>query len=379
MSSRQATLIIAAPEADSNLYYACRFLAPDPIIYFETGDKKHLVLSDLEIDRAREQADVDKILSLADTLKGLRKQKKSSAPIYTRIVDLIFKAKKIREIVVPANFPAQYFQALKGFGYRMTVKADPFFEARLIKSPEEKKLIRHALKQVETALGETVHFLQTCKIRGKYVYHGREKITSEFLQNQINSRLMELGCVANHTIVASGPQGSLPHHEGSGPILAHTPIIFDIFPRDSRSRYFADMTRTMVKGKASAEVKKMYQAVLEANTRGREMASAGVTGKAVHLAATVCMEKRGFKTGKMNGCMQGFIHSTGHGLGLDIHELPSVSLAGGKLKTGNVITIEPGLYYRKHGGIRIEDVVYVTKNGSEALTKFPRVLEVDRL
>ncbi|MBI2338848.1 MAG: aminopeptidase P family protein [Deltaproteobacteria bacterium] len=379
MSARSATLIIAAPEADANLYYACRFLAPDPIIYFEIGGKKHLVLSDLEIDRAREQADVDKILSLADTLKGLRKQKKNSVPVYARIVDLIFRAKKITKIVVPSNFPAQYFQALEALSYRMTVKPDPFFESRLVKSPEEKKQIHHALKQVETALGETVGFLQKCTIKGRYVTNGREKVTSEHLQNRINSRLMELGCVANHTIVASGPQGSLPHHEGSGPILAHTPIIFDIFPRDSHSRYYADMTRTMVKGKPSDEVKKMFAAVLEANIRGRDAVRAGVTGRLVHQAATRCLEKRGFKTGKMNGCMQGFIHSTGHGLGLDIHELPSVSLAGGKLKAGNVITIEPGLYYRKYGGIRLEDVVSVTKEGSEALTKFPRVLEIDRM
>ena len=379
MSFRQATLIIAAPETDSNLYYACRFLAPDPIIYFEIGNKKHLVLSDLEIDRAREQAHVDKIISLSDILKNLRKQKGNAVSVYARVADLIFKPKKIREIIVPGNFPAQYFQALKNLGYKMTVKPDPFFESRLIKSPDEKKHIRRALQQVEITLGETVRFLQKCKIKGRYVMNGREKITSEFLQSRINSRLMELGCVANHTIVASGPQGSLPHHEGSGPILAHTPIIFDIFPRDAHSRYFADMTRTMVKGKPSDEVKKMYRSVLEANTRGRNIVAEGITGRAVHLAATACMEKKGFKTGKMNGCMQGFIHSTGHGLGLDIHELPSVSLAGGKLKAGNVITIEPGLYYRKHGGIRIEDVVYVTKNGSEALTKFPRVLEVDHL
>lgn len=377
MSPRQAVLIIAAPEADSNLYYACRFAAPDPVIYFETGGKKQLVLSDLEIDRAREQADVDKVLSLSDIAGGLRKQKKNTAPVYTRVVDRIFRAKKIKKIVVPANFPAQYFQALKNLGYGITVKPDPFFESRLIKSPEEKKKIRHALKQIETALGETVRFLQKCKIKGRYVYDGREKVTSECLRDRINFRLMELGCVANHTIVASGPQGSLPHHEGSGPILAHTPIIFDIFPRDSQSRYFADMTRTMVKGKPSDEVRKMFTAVLEANKRGRECVRDGVTGRQVHQAATRCLEKRGFKTGKMNGCMQGFIHSTGHGLGLDIHELPSISLAGGKLKAGNVITIEPGLYYRKYGGIRIEDVVYVTKKGSEALTTFPRILEID--
>lgn len=378
MKSKSALLIIASSEADSNLYYASRFLVPDPVIYFETGGKKYLVLSDLEIDRAKLQASVHHILSLNDFVKKTNR-KWRDLPAYARIVDAIFREKKIKNIVVPANFPSIYFQAFRRLGYSINIKPDPFFEKRLVKTEEEKRHILHTLQKVEKALRQAVILLQKSTIRGNRIYHGSKVVTSEMLQGIINTRLMEYGCIASHTIVASGVQGSYPHHEGHGPIHPHTPIIFDIFPRDSKSRYWGDMTRTMVKGRPSPMVKKMFDAVVGANRAGIECVKPGVSGKLVHQRVLDYLERKGFKTGRLNGSTQGFIHSTGHGLGLDIHELPSVSTAGGPLKAGHVITIEPGLYYRKHGGIRIEDVLYVTKNGHERLSHFPVFLEIDKI
>ena len=376
---KSASLIIASSESDSNLYYACRFLVPDPVIYFEIAGKKHLVLSDLELDRARLQASVHRFHSLAGFSKKIRARRdRKSHPVYAMIVDEIFKENRVKKITVPSNFPSQYFVSLKKMGYQLTVKPDPFYEARLVKSIEEKNYVRQSLACVEKALGDAVVLLQKSKIKGKHVYYGREKVTSEMLRGIINTRLMELGCVATHTIVASGVQGSYPHHEGSGPILAHTPIIFDIFPRHSHTLYWGDMTRTMVKGKPSPTVQKMFQAVLKANRVGQAMVAPGVTGAAIHQTTSQTMEKMGFKTGKIDGSVQGFIHGTGHGVGLDIHELPSVSPAGGPLKPGHIITIEPGLYYRKHGGVRLEDVLFVTKKGAERLTHFPTFLEIDK-
>lgn len=375
-----ATLIISASEADSNLYYACRFLVPDPIIYFEIGGKKHLVLSDLEIDRAKMQATVDKILSLSALSKKIQKNPKhTDLPAYARVAHVVFSEKKIRELVVPADFGSRYYEAFKKLGYKITVKPDPFFEARLCKTKEEKNCVKRADKHVANALWKAVAFLQEAKIRGNRIFHGKTVVTSQLVRQLIDTDLMKNGCVASHTIVASGVQGSYPHHEGHGPLLPHTPIIFDIFPRDSHSRYWGDMTRTMVKGKPSETVRKMFNAVLAANKTATALVKEGVDSQKVHIAAQKTLEKAGFKTGMIDGRMQGFIHGTGHGLGLDVHELPSVSSRGAILKAGNIITIEPGLYYEKHGGIRLEDDLYVTKTGSERLTNFPKVLELDEL
>lgn len=101
-----------------------------------------------------------------------------------------------------------------------------------------------------------------------------------------------------------------------------------------------------------------------------------IDGSKVHQAVQQTMESKGFRTGYRNGRPEGFIHSTGHGLGLDIHEPPRISRLPEILKKGTVVTVEPGLYYEKIGGIRIEDVVYVTEKGCEVLTKLPRQFEV---
>lgn len=377
--TQQASLIIAASENDANLFYATRFSVPDPVIFFEIEGRRHLVLSDLEIDRAKGEAEVHHIYSLSTLAKGLTKsQKKKGLPLYALIVDTLFRSKKIREIEVPSNFPSLYYEALNKLGYNLKIKPDPFYEQRLVKSDQEKKAIRHALFQVEKTLKEAFQLIEKSTIKGNKIYNGREVLTSEIMHQFINTRLMERGCIASHTIVASGVQGSLPHHCGSGPLAPHTPIIFDIFPRDSKSRYNADMTRTIVKGKPTPEARKMFQAVREANKRGQDLVRAGVTGAQIHKEVADHIKSCGFKTGAMNGQMEGFIHSTGHGLGLDVHEAPSVSTVGGTLKAGYVVTIEPGLYYKKYGGVRLEDVVYVTRTGHETLTKFPVFFEIDR-
>jgi len=378
MPSKEALVIIAASESDANLYYATRFLVPDPVIFFQIGSKKHLVLSDLEIDRAKETACVHHIHSSSQIGRQLTNNERTRGlPAYSRMLDHLLRQQKISKLVVPSTFPALHFEALQKLKYKITVKPDPFFPERLSKSTDEKKAIRAAAIKVEKALHEAIVFLQKSKIKGKRIYHGKEVVTSELMQQLVNTRLMELGCVGENTIISSGVQASLPHHHGSGPIIPHTPIIFDIFPRDSHTMYYADMTRTFIKGKPSAMAKKMYDTVLEANKRGRNKVKAGVTGSEVHKTAADYITSQGFKTGSNKGRMEGFIHSTGHGLGLDVHEPPSVSPMGGPLQAGYVVTVEPGLYYKKWGGVRIEDDLFVTKTGSEVLTKFPYFFEID--
>jgi len=148
----------------------------------------------------------------------------------------------------------------------------------------------------------------------------------------INVQLMERDCIAAHTIVACGKHAVDPHDEGSGPLYANQSIIMDIFPRHSTSRYFADFTRTVVRGKASTKLRKMYNAVEEGQRIAFKMLRHGVDGSKVHGAIQKRFQELGFKTGVFNGRMQGFFHGTGHGLGLDIHEPPRVSLGKDILK-----------------------------------------------
>jgi len=150
----------------------------------------------------------------------------------------------------------------------------------------------------------------------------------------------------------------------------------DIFPRSETTLYYADFTRTVVRGKASPELKKIYAAVKQGQDLAFQMIRHGIGSKKVHAAIQTRFTQLGFNTGVKDGRMQGFFHSTGHGLGLDIHEPPRVSVGEDILKAGQVVTVEPGLYYKGIGGVRLEDVVVVTKKGCVNLTRFPRKLEI---
>jgi Xaa-Pro aminopeptidase len=374
MTEPHALLIIAAGEADSNLYYATRFLAPDPFVFLQVDGRRVLLMSDLEIDRARAQSRVDEVLSLSEYEEKARQR--WQAPHLADTTSLLLEAYGVRSVTVPSTFPLEHADRLREKEIRVTPKADPFFPERLLKSEEEISAIELTQRHTETALEAALNVLRESEIRGEYVYWRGSVLTSEHLKKIINVSLMENDCIAQHTIVACGIDGVDPHNQGSGPIRAHASIVFDIFPRSSQSRYFADMTRTVVKGKASDGLQRMYEAVLAGQERGIELVRDGASGQSIHQEVTRTMEARGFETGVVDGRNQGFFHGTGHGVGLDIHEPPRISKTDHTLRAGQVVTVEPGLYYSRWGAVRIEDLVIVQPDGCRNLTKFPKFLEL---
>lgn len=371
MNAPNASLIIAASEADSNLYYACRFLAPDPFVYLEVNGRKTLLMSDLEVDRARSQAQVDEVLSLA--VWEAKARQRYQNPRLTDTVSLLLEDYGVTGVEVPADFPLELADRLRERGATVIARPHPFFPARLVKSDHEVAAIEETQRHTETAFEAALLVLRESVIRGDEVIWKGRPLTAEDLKKVVNVALMERDCLAQHTIIACGEQGVDPHNEGSGPIRPNQPIIFDIFPRSSRTRYFADMTRTVVKGRASDELRRIYDAVLAAQLRGIELIRAGASGAAVHAGVVATLEARGYTTGVVNGRNQGFFHGTGHGVGLDIHEPPRVSRVDNELRRGNVVTVEPGLYYPGRGAVRIEDMVLVTEDGCRNLTRTPKM------
>jgi Xaa-Pro aminopeptidase len=290
-------------------------------------------------------------------------------------LDAVLRERGAGRLLVPGNFGVEYADPLRARGYTLTVKREPFFEERVVKREEEIDYIVATQRATEEAVDAAIGAIRDAKVGGDgFLFLDGERLTSEMLKKIINVKLMESDCVAQHTIVAAGVHGVDPHHQGTGPIRAHESIVMDVFPRSGRTRYFADMTRTVVKGRASPKLKSMYRAVLNAQERGIELVRDGADGKAIHAEVNRVMEKDGFTTGVVGGRMQGFFHGTGHGLGLDIHEPPRISKAGVVLKSGYVVTVEPGLYYLDAGAVRIEDLVVVTPTGCRNLTTFPKGL-----
>ena len=371
-----ATLFIAASETDANLYYATRFLAPDPFVYLEVKGERLLVMSDLEMDRARTQASVDRVLSYSEYEKKEKKQG-IKAPTTIDVVHVVLKESKVRRLLVPANFPFIHATRLQELGYSLKPKRDPFYEQRVVKNSEEIRQIEAAQRATEEAVAAAHAMLRQATIRGGELWLDGTVLTSERVKQLINVKLMERNCVGQHTIVAGGEQACDPHDEGSGPLPAHRSIIFDVFPRSASSRYFADMSRTVICGTASPELKRLYHTVKDAQEEAITKIKDGADGMKIHQGICTRFEKAGYKTGLVNGRMQGYFHGTGHGVGLDIHEAPRISRTGSLLQEGHVVTVEPGLYYPGLGAVRIEDMVLVTKDGCRNLTTFPKVFELE--
>lgn len=368
-------LMVASSEQDANMYYATHFLVPDDFVYFRIRGKSYALMSDLEVDRARKEAAVDEVISISNLAQTFTK-KEGRRPSYMELISWFAISKKAKKFHSPENFPLYYADSLRKMGLSIQVKGDPFFEERTFKTPAEVKAIETAIRNVEVAFADMVATLKKSKIKGSRVYFEGSPLTSERLRAKLNARLLTLDCVGPRAIIACGKHAVDPHDEGSGPILANQSIIFDIFPRHMKTRYHADFSRTLVKGKASEKLKAMYAAVYEGQEIGFKMIKPGVDASTVHGKIQKYFEQLGFKTGNINGRMQGFFHGTGHGLGLDVHEQPRVGRANDILKPGHVVTVEPGLYYEGIGGVRLEDVVVVTKTGCRNLTKFKRFLEI---
>ena len=164
----------------------------------------------------------------------------------------------------------------------------------------------------------------------------------------------------------------MPHARGTGPLYANQPIVMDVFPRSELTGYFADMTRTVSKGAPSDEIIRMYDAVQKAKELAASMIHPGITGAEVYTAVVEFFQAEGYETAGSSG----FTHSLGHGVGLEIHEAPSLSPSGSELKVGQVITLEPGLYYQGIGGVRLEDMGVVTRDGFDSFTCFEEKLVV---
>ncbi|MCC6544090.1 MAG: aminopeptidase P family protein [Nitrospirae bacterium] len=375
MKTQEATLLISSSETDSNLYYATGFLAPDPFIFLQIGDEKVIMMSDLELDRAKSQAKVNTVLSYS-RYEEAAKNAGTENPGTVDVLREFLRERGLNRVVVPSYFGIRNALLLQDKGYEIEVRQDPIFEQRVIKNNDEINYIEQALRITESAVEKAIDYLRRTEIIDEYLYLGSNKVTSEDVKKLINVYLLENSMIAQHTIVACGEDSSFPHNEGGGALRANVPIIIDVFPRSVKSRYYADITRTVVKGSASDDVVRMFNAVSAAQEVAFSMVKDAVNGREVHEAILMHFKKCGFESGEIDGRMQGFFHGTGHGVGLDVHEPPRISKKNDILFTGHVVTVEPGLYYKGIGGVRLEDMVVVQPDGVINLTKSPKFLEI---
>ncbi len=403
-----ARVLVAASSKNMNLYYATRFLAGDPFMFIDTGSRTYIVVSDLEMGRACTEARVDEILGLSE-FRSRAAARGIATPRDGDVLAEVLRELDVERILVPHDFPVGIADRVREseFDVIPCQAGHPFLPERVIKSEDEIDFMRAAMRANEKALRKGIDTIAAATIDGDRLYLDSEPLTSERVRAVIDTDLFLDGYLASRTIVAGGDQACDPHAEGSGLLPAHKPIIIDVFPRSMRTRYCADMTRTVVRGAATPRVRAMYDAVLEAQSLAFESLRAGVDGSHVHKRIEELFVRRGFRTGPASvggapqgvggtpqgvggtpqgaggtpqgagtGRMEGFFHGSGHGLGLEIHELPAFGKRPYIFESGMVVTVEPGLYYPGEGGVRIEDVVVIRDNGIENICTLEKTLEI---
>jgi Xaa-Pro aminopeptidase len=353
-------LIIDDSIHNQDLYYATRFLAQDRFLYLNSGSREILLVSQMELGRAREESRIDNIRTTADYDITGKSKRYGRETAYGLVVAELLHDEEITRIEVPRSFPVFLADDLRRRGFEVVPVRSQIAELRTVKTEREIRQIKKAQICCEAAMRRAIDAIRSAGIRDGALIDSGQVLTSERIRARIEHTLIDCGCESHSTIVACGRDGAEPHSMGTGTLRADESIVIDIFPRLKRERYCADMTRTVARGNPTQALIEMYGAVLDAQSAAIQAVRAGISGEDVHDVVCDLFDDRGY--GKL------FLHSTGHGVGLDVHEAPSIATGGEVLKAGNVITIEPGLYDPAIGGIRLEDLVVVTESGCENLT-----------
>ncbi|MEF8871345.1 MAG: Xaa-Pro peptidase family protein [Haloarculaceae archaeon] len=371
--------LIDAASDDSDQYYLSGFDAPDPFLTLYDGEIRLLFARSLEYGRAVEESAATTVQRYVDFDHQEKIEESGQREAVDRVHAAFLSAHGVESVAVPPRFPLRTADGLREQGIEVVPDEDgTITEIRATKTEAEVDHIRTAQRANEAAMERAEHLVSSADVDEEGILRDDgDVLTSERVKEVIEVALLRHGCALDETIVACGREAADPHDRGSGPLLADEPIIVDIFPRDKSSKYHADMTRTFCRGEPDDTVREWYDLTQRAKEAALAAVEPGATGETVHDAACDVYEDAGLPTLRSDERTEtGFIHSTGHGVGLDVHELPRVSPGGEELQPGHVITIEPGLYDPEVGGVRIEDFVVVTEDGYENLTDYPEQLVV---
>ncbi|HEY6069437.1 MAG TPA: Xaa-Pro peptidase family protein [Gaiellaceae bacterium] len=348
----------------------------DEFLYAEKGARRAVILHSLEIPRVREEAPELEIIPLEDLgLDDLFEQGLQGWEVTLELSVRACRELGITSAAVPAGFPVAQADHLRANGVELVVDRDLFDDRRRSKNETELRGIRNAQRACEAALDASRDLLRRARANGAGLEVDGEPLTSERLKRVIEEVFADHAVESGDMIVAHGPQSAVGHDMGSGQIAPNEPIVIDLFPRDKATGCHSDMTRTYVVGEPSDEVKEWYRLVKEALETSTAGVKPGVNGRELFEEVCEFFHGAGYPTPlhKEPGEVleDGFFHGLGHGVGLEVHELPNLGRTGQDFVPGDVLTIEPGLYRSGYGGLRLEDVVLVTESGHEVITDYP--------
>lgn len=362
-------LLYADSENNGDQLYFSGVQVPDPFVSFELSGRRIGIVNRLEYARVRKTSSLDEVWSMEGLMKRAKEAGGGAVGYPEDVLQLVAEENGLSGFRVAPDFPSGLAFALRERGLEVEVAEGLLLPERERKTDAEAKAIAKGNAAAAAGFRVVEKLLRESRIEGNRLKHNGRTLTAETVQRAIAVACLEKGAVATAPIVACGDQACDPHNRGSGPLRPHELIIVDIFPRVMKTGYHGDMTRTYLKGKPSEARKRLYETVFAAEQMALGEHRSGKSGPAIYRKVVEHFEAAGFATGYDNGTPVGFIHGLGHGLGLDVHEAPRVSPSGGKLKKGQVITVEPGLYYPGVGGVRVEDVIRVRNGEPELLSR----------
>jgi len=363
------------------MLYATGFHVPDAFAFVESGGRTAILLSDLEVDRGRKQARVDIVEAYSDLVAAIRR-KKETEPTQAEVIAAFLRKHKAMSPLVPGDFPVGLALELSDHGVEIKPGGGHFWPQREFKTAEELRALAAASRITEIGLARATEILSASRIRkDRKLEWGGGVLTAERLRAEFESAMLFAGGFAsNNSIVACGEQACDPHERGHGPLRADELIILDIFPRATKTGFYGDLTRTVVRGRASEAQRRLWETCLEGQERALKALRPGVDGKAIQDDVRQFFTEAGYSTKQLEGRngrpgrWQGFFHGLGHGLGLELHEEPRIART--TLQPGQVFTVEPGIYIPGVGGVRHEDVVTITSRGYRLLSRFPKPMEI---
>ena len=353
-----------------SLFHRCRFSVGDPAAWLELPGKRVFVCRDIEVDRAKEHVDADLVICPADVVESAHLSGERDIATAQAVAALLREA-GFSAVNADRSLGLVTVHVLREAGVDVQLDPGLGIADRRSKGSEEIAILKKCQAMAEAAIafaGNTIHAASVDD--DGHLVHENERLTSERVKAMVEQLLIDRGFASDAGMIVAGPPACSDCHDaGSGPLRTGEPIIVDIFPHDRATKYWGDCTRTFVHGSPSEEVLKMHAAVREAKTAAIAAVWPGATGADVHAATVATLEKHGFRFGNPTGDEPTMPHGTGHGVGLEVHEAPLLDGKGGELVEGDVLTIEPGLYGRRAGGVRVEDMVVVTRDGCENLNK----------
>jgi Xaa-Pro aminopeptidase len=351
----------------------------DPFSYFEVDGRRVAVIASMEAGRIAEAApDVEIVdpyeLGLDELIARGMRWHEIDAELCARAAAKL----EVRRLVVPSALPVAVADRLRGDGIEVLPDETEFIRRRRSKNASEVEGVRRAQAAADAGMAAAAELLRAATPRDGVLTHDGKVLTAEALRARIRDVCAERGAPADEDIiVAPGAAGATGHEQGTGPVPAGVPLIVDIWPRDERSGCYSDMTRTFVAGGEPADdVIRWHGLVHTALERVYERIRPGVTGQELFAVACDVFEEAGEPTQRTKPegepLLDGFFHSLGHGVGLEVHEEPALGRTGADpLVPGDVVAVEPGCYRNGYGGVRLEDLVLVTDDGYERLTDFP--------